>query len=211
LTVDAQGGVTGNARIILSGADAIYWRQLALREGDDAAKKEFTNSLRDDFPDGIEVDVDHFLSLDDPEKNLVAVVNISGQMGTATGKRFLLPGLFFETRVKHPFVALDKRTVPIDVHYPRMEQEDVTYHLPPGYTVESSPHTNDVRWPGFAALRINSAVNKDDSLEVVRVFARNFTALAPKTYNDLHDFYLKMAAADQQQIVLVRAAATKGN
>jgi hypothetical protein len=35
--------------------------------------------------------------------------------------------------------------------------------------------------------------------------------LDPKVYNDLHDFYLKVAAADQQQLVLTRAAAGKGN
>jgi hypothetical protein len=210
LTIDAQGNVTGSARIILSGSDAIYWRQLTLKEGDDAARKAFTDSLRDDFPEGIEVDFDHFVSLDDPERNLMGVVKVSGQMGTATGKRFLLPGLFFETRAKHPFVAQDKRTVPIDVHYPKMETDDVTYHLPPGYTMESAPHTDDVKWPGFATLRINSAP-KEDTLEVARVFARNFTLLKPEDYNDLHSFYLKLAAADQQQIVLVRAAATKGN
>jgi Domain of Unknown Function with PDB structure (DUF3857)/Transglutaminase-like superfamily len=211
LTVDAQGGVTGSARVILYGADAIYWRQLALREGDDAAKKEFTDSLRDDFPDGIEVDFDHFLSLDDPEKSLMAVVNISGSLGTPAGKRLIVPGLFFETRAKHPFVAQNKRTVPIDLRYPKMEQDSVTFHLPPGYTMESSPYTNDVKWPGFAALGINSVVKKDGSLEVVRIFARNFTWLKPETYNDLRDFYLKLAAADQQQIVLVRATPPKGN
>jgi len=211
LTVDAQGGVTGSARIVLSGADAIYWRQQALKEGDDAAKKAFTDSLRNDFPDGIEVDFDHFLGLDDPEKGLMAVVNLSGNLGSPAGKRLIVPGLFFETRAKHPFVAQFKRTVPIDLHYPRMEQDDVTYHFPAGYTVESSPNINDVKWPGFAALRIHSTVEKDGSLEVVRVFARNFTWLKPDTYNDLHDFYLKLAAADQQQIVLVRAASTKGN
>jgi hypothetical protein len=30
-------------------------------------------------------------------------------------------------------------------------------------------------------------------------------------YNDLHGFYLKVAAADQQQVVLSRAAEGKGN
>jgi hypothetical protein len=83
--------------------------------------------------------------------------------------------------------------------------------LPPGFSVESAPHTNDVKWPGFAALGINSVVNKDGTLDVTRVFARNYTLLRPEAYNDLHDFYLKLAAADQQQIVLSRAASNKGN
>jgi hypothetical protein len=86
----------------------------------------------------------------------------------------------------------------------------VTYHLPEGFTVEGSPKSNDVKWPGFAALAIGSDM-ENNALKVVRVFARNFTLLGPEAYSDLHDFYLKMASADQQQIVLARASATKGN
>jgi hypothetical protein len=76
--------------------------------------------------------------------------------------------------------------------------------------VESVPKTADVSWPGFAALKINSGVG-NGSVEVFRTFARGFALLEPKAYNDLHDFYLKVATADQQQIVLTRATAGKGN
>jgi hypothetical protein len=131
-------------------------------------------------------------------------------IGTATGKRLILPGLFFETRAKHPFVSQDKRTTPVDVHFPEMESDDVVYHLPPGYTVESAPRTPEVNWTGIAQMRINSAV-KEDSVEVTRVFARTFTLLKPEDYGDLHNFYLRLALADQQQILLSRPVAAKGN
>jgi hypothetical protein len=210
LTVDPDGNLKGTARILLNGAEAIYWRQQALENDQDELKKKFEHSLNNDLPEGVTATFDHFLGLDDPETNLMGVMSISGSLGAPAGKRIILPGLIFESRAKHPFVAQDKRTIPIDVQYPNMESDDITYHLPPGYTVESAPHSADVTWPGYAALRINSAP-KDGTLEVVRVFARNFTLLGPETYNDLHDFYLKLATADQQQIVLVRAASTKGN
>ncbi len=210
LTVDPDGNFTGVARIAMSGAEAIYWRQQALKNDQNELKKKFEDSLNDDLPEGVTATFDHFLGLDDPERILIAVVNLSGSLGTPAGKRLILPGLIFESRAKHPFVAQDKRTIPIDVHFPNMESDDVAYHLPPGYSVESSPHTADVTWQGYALLRINSA-SKEGTLEVARVFARNFTLLGPETYNNLHDFYLKLAAADQQQIVLTRAASTKGN
>jgi hypothetical protein len=210
LTVDPDGNLKGTARIALSGEEAIYWRQQALENDQNELKKKFEDSLNDDLPEGVTATFDHLLSLDDPERILMAVVNLSGNLGTPAGKRLILPGLLFESRAKHPFVAQDKRTTPIDVHYPNMESDDVTYHLPPGYTVESAPHTADVTWQGYATLRIDSAT-REDALEVARVFARNFTLLRPEAYNNLHDFYLKLAAADQQQIVLTRAASTKGN
>ena len=210
LTVDADGNFQGSARILLNGSDALHWRQHALQNDMEEVKKQFIEELEGDLPEGITATFDHFVGLDEYESNLLAIVSLSGSLGTPTGKRMILPGLFFETRAKHPFVAQDKRTTPIDVHFPRLETDDVIYHLPPGYAVESAPHTADVTWPGNALLRINSAAAKD-TLEVGRTFAHNFTLLGPENYNNLHDFYLKLAAADQQQIVLVRAAPAKGN
>jgi hypothetical protein len=46
---------------------------------------------------------------------------------------------------------------------------------------------------------------------VFRTFARGFAILDPKEYKDLHDFYQKLATADQQQLVLTRATPAKGN
>ncbi len=210
LDIDASGNVSGIIRIVMSGPDALHWRQLALKNDVDELKKEFDESYQDSLPDGAQAEFDHFLGLDDCNTLLMAIVKVSGNIGAATGKHFFLPGLFFESHAKHPFVAQDKRLTPIDVEYPRLEQDDVTYSLPPGFTVESAPQVADVTWPGFALLRVKSEV-KPDSVEVVRVFARNFTMLDPKVYNDLRSFYLKQAAADQQQLVLARAAATTGN
>ena len=210
LTVDAQGAVKGTAQYVMTGPEALYWRQLALQNDGNEVKKRFNEAMHNDLPEGVEAEVDHFLGLADSESALMAIVNVSGTMGTATGKHMILPGLFFQSGAKHPFVSEAKRITPIDVHYAGLEQDDVTYHLPLGYSVESAPKTADVNWPGYAGLRINSAA-KADTVEVVRAFARDFVLLGPESYTNLHDFYLKMAAADQQQIVLTRAEAAKGN
>jgi len=210
LAIDEKGSVEGTARIVMNGPDALRWRQLALENDEAEVKKQFNESMRAYLPDGVQADFDHFLALDDYTVNLLAFVKVSGNLATVTGKHFFLPGLFFESQAKHPFVSQDKRIIPVDVHYPLLEQDDVTYHLPPGFNIESTPKTSDVSWPGYAALKINSTVS-NGSVEVGRVYARNFAVLDPKVYNDLHDFYLKLAAADQQQIVLTRTPAQKGN
>jgi hypothetical protein len=41
--------------------------------------------------------------------------------------------------------------------------------------------------------------------------AYSFAMLSAKEYPGLHDFFQKVATADQQQLVLVRAAQAKGN
>ena len=139
----------------------------------------------------------------------MAVVNVSGGLGTATGKHFFLPEQFFQAHAKHPFVAQDKRITPIDVHYPRIEKDDVTYHLPPDIAVETPPQPGDVSWPEHAVLKVNAAV-QENSVTVNRTAAFNFTILPAKDYGDLHDFFQKVATADQQQLVLTHAQAARG-
>ena len=210
LTIDPDGGVSGTVRFIMTGQVALHWRQLTLQNDEEEVKKQFNESMRNDLPDGVQADFDHFLGLEEYGSNLAGIIKVSGNIGTATGKRFFLPGLFFEAKTKHPFVAQDKRTTPIDVHYPKTEEDDVTYHLPAGYAVESAPQATDASWPGHAVLKITSKASPD-AVNVVRTLLYNYTVLQPADYSSLHDFYQKVAAADQQQLVLTRATATKGN
>jgi len=210
LTVDAKGDVKGTLRFVIAGPEALYWRQLTLENDQDEVKKQFNDSMKEYIPEGVQGDFDHFLGLEEYDTNLIGIVKVSGNLGAATGKRFFLPGLFFESRAKHPFVTEVKRLTPIDVHYPGMVEDQVTYYLPPGFTVESAPQTTHANWPDHAVLTIRSTTTAD-SIEVNRSLAYNFTLLDPRTYPELHDFYQKVATADQQQIVLTRATPAKGN
>jgi Domain of Unknown Function with PDB structure (DUF3857)/Transglutaminase-like superfamily len=209
LTVDESGGVKGLVRFVLTGQDALYWRQLVLKNDEDEIKKQFNESMRDEIPEGVQAEFDHFLGLDDYTSNLMGIVRVSGNLGAATGKRFFFPGLFFESHAKHPFVSEDKRTIPVDVHFPRTEIDDITYHLPAGFTVESAPQKYNLSWPDHALFKVLSA-QQGNMVEVGRSLSYNYTILDPKEYSGLHDFYQKVASADQQQLVLTRSAVAKG-
>ena len=210
LTIDPTGQLSGSVRFVMSGPEALRWRQMTLESDEDEVKKKFNESIQDQFPDGVQADFDHFLALDDYNANLIAVIKVSGALGTATGKHVFLPGLFFESRAKHPFVAQDNRLTPIDVHYPLAETDDVTYHLSPGFTVESLPQAPSATWQDHAMLKI-AAKTEGDAVIVGRMLVYNYTILAPKDYPNLHDFYQKVATADQQQVVLTRVPVVKGN
>jgi uncharacterized protein DUF3857/transglutaminase superfamily protein len=210
LTIDPTGQLSGTVRFVMDGPEALRWRQLTLQNDEDEVKKQFNEFIQDQFPDGVQADFDHFLALDDYNANLIAVIKVSGSLGTATGKHVFLPGLFFESRAKHPFVAQDKRLTPIDVHYPLAETDDVTYTLAPGFTVESLPQAPSAAWPDHAVLKIAAKTQGSDVI-VGRLLVYNYTILAPKDYPSLHDFYQKVATADQQQVVLTRTPVAKGN
>jgi len=211
LDIDEQGEAKGTVRFIMTGPDALHWRQLALENDQDEVKKQFNESIQNEFPDGVQADFDHFLALDDPTVNLMAIVKVSGSLGTQTGKHFFLPGFFFDSRAKHPFVGQDKRETPVDVHYAKRESDDVSYHLPASFSVESAPKIDGTTWPEHAQLKYGSEI-KGSTVRIARLLAYNFTILKPDDYQGLHDFYQKVAAADQQQLVLTRTpTATSGN
>ena len=210
LNIDESGNIKGVVRIAMTGPNALYWRQLALENDEEEVKKQFVESLDAILPEGVQADFDRFQALDDPSALLVGVMNVSGNIGSATGKHFFLPGLFFESRAHHPFVAQDKRTIPIDVHFPSLDQDQVIYHLPPGFNTESIPQDMSNSWPDHALLKTHFTT-KDGAVTVLRTLAYNYTLLDPSDYANLHDFYQKVATADQQQLVLTRAPVAKGN
>jgi len=207
LNLDPTGVIDGDVRILMTGQEALYWRQKALENDEAEVKKQFEQWVTDMVPDGAHVQIDHFIALADPEAPLAAVVKVQGAAGAATSKRILVPGLFFETRGSHPFVAQDKRLTPVDMHYAEVVSDDVTYQLPTGLTVESTPQTDKIPWEGHAVMLIKSKTDPTE-VNITRTFARTFTFAKTDDYQALHDFYQKVATADQQQLVLTRTTTT---
>jgi hypothetical protein len=207
VNLDAHGTLTGNFQFVMTGQEALYWRQTALRNDPEELKKQFDrNRLESIFPDGVEAHVDHFLGLDDPNVNLIAVINAKGTIGAATSKRLMLPAFFFETRGKQPFVAQEKRTQPVDMQYGNIVTDQVTYHLPAGFTVEGAPQDNKIAWPQHAMLTVKS-VSAPGQITIAHALASAFTFAKPEEYQDLRGFYQKIAAADQAQLVLSKSPA----
>jgi hypothetical protein len=98
----------------------------------------------------------------------------------------------------------------VDMHFAETVKDEVTYHLPEGYTVESAPPDTTVPWTGHAVLVVKSTTDKG-SVQVVRSLARAFALLDANDYPALHDFYQKVTAADQLQLVLRTPSASQGD
>jgi hypothetical protein len=194
----------------MTGQQALNWRQTALRNDPGEINKQFDRWLESIVPEGVEAHVDRFLSLDDPDVNLIALVKAQGSLGAVTSKRLLFPGFFFETRGSHPFVNEEKRLEPVDMQYGDQVKDQVTYHLPAGLTVEGAPQDTDFSWPQHAVF-ITKSASVPGQITIARSLARAFTFAKPEEYQDLRGFYQKVAAADQQQLVLTTSPAVKDN
>jgi len=135
---------------------------------------------------------------------------VQGSLGSATSRRILLPGFFFETRSDHPFVDQEKRLEPVDMRYGEQVTDQVDYCLPHGLAVEGAPQDADILWPSHADLT-TKIVSAPGKITVLRQLSRAFTFASPEEYKDLRSFYQKVVAADQQQLVLTATPAAKGN
>ncbi len=211
LTIDGTGSVSGNLQILMTGQQALSWRQRALETDAAELKKQFDReNLNGVVPEGVEAHVDHFLGLDEPDRVLMAVVQVKGTLGTATAKRLILPGFFFESHGGEPFVSEEKRLEPVDMQYAHQVIDQVTYDLPAGASVEGGPQDAKFSWEGHAIYIVKTKPGPGQ-ITVARVLADAFTIAKPEEYQDLRGFYQKVAAADQGQLVLKVSPAAKGN
>jgi hypothetical protein len=209
LTVAPNGSVSGSLKIAVIGQEALYLRQLAVRTDAETVKHQLESMIGAEIPNGVQATIDHIAYLDDPDKQLIAVVPVTGSLSDHSGNHLVLPRLFFETKETDPFPSDPARTLPVDMHYPAQEQEKITYELPAGFALEGTPQDATLKWEENAAYEVRSITNAS-SITTARLLARGFTVLDATEYGKLRDFYDKVAVTDRQQVVLT-AQHTAGN
>jgi transglutaminase-like putative cysteine protease len=207
LTLASDGTVTGTATIVLTGQNAMRWRQRAL-EGDQVElKKDFDDQLQPDLPPGIMIHTDHFLGLDEEGTNLVVRMNVGGSLGTATGKRIFLPLSIFAAGGRDPF-ASSHREEPIDLQFPFLEKDQVTLHVPAEFQVESVPTDARVDLPQNAVyLSVAKASGQTITYERNLIMANILFTAAE--YDKLKGFFDDVSNKDRAQAVLHFTAATQ--
>jgi hypothetical protein len=206
LTLSNDGSITGKLQFGFIGQEALHWRQEALTQEEAVLKQDFEGWMTRQLPSGARAQFVRFAKLDDADSDLVAYAAISGVPGSATGKRLLLPGTFFADAGTQVFIEQPNRTQPVDMHYAEQVKDGVVYHLPAGFSVESLPPATSIPWPTYAILQIKTSATGSD-VTATHTLARAFSFLSADEYAPLRDFYQKVAAADQQQLVLSAAPA----
>jgi Domain of Unknown Function with PDB structure (DUF3857) len=208
LEIKPDGKVSGAIRIALNGAAALRWREFALSNGEDALKQQFTETVQAQVPAGIEVKIDHFLGLTDWNTNLMAMMSVTGSMGTSTGKRVFLPATFFES-TSHALFALEKRTEPIDLNYPYIAQDTVEIKLPAAFDIESLPKDSEFSDPQNTLYRAKFT-HEPGALKSQRILVVGNVVYKADEYPQLKDFYQKVNAKDKEPAVLqfTQAAST---
>ncbi len=203
--VDPSGTISGTVQLVMNGPEALELRQLNLTAGAGSVNQRLAESLRRMLPLTLNAEIAGIKGMETSEGYLQVTANVSGTLGTVTGKRLLLPAFPFSSGSPEQFASEESRESPVDMHYAEQVIDDVVYHLPAGYAVQGAPQAAQMPWPEHADLVIKVAANAN-TLDVRHTFARAFVLLDAKEYPALHDYYAKIAVNDQQQVVLSPAS-----
>jgi len=201
LTVGSNGAATGTLQVVMNGPRALYWRQLNLTDGGPEVEKRFDEQLRTILPAGLQGEVEKMQGIDTSAGFLTVTASVSGQLGNAMGKRIVLPAFPFSQGEQPGFIAEEKREEPVDLHFAEQVIDDVVFHLPAGYAVESAPQPVQLPWMERAQMVVKTQPGAG-TLDVRHTFARGFVMVDAKDYGALRDYYQKIATNDQQQVVL---------
>lgn len=152
------------------------------------------------MPPGVQVKLNHFIGITDFTHPLMAVVNVSGTLGTETGKHLFLPAVFFEAG-DPPLFAKTHRESPVYMHYPYMIKDDLELTLPENMTVESLPKGGDIPFVPNADYLIKF-VSGPHTFAYGRLL-RSVNILYKATeYPDLRTFFQKVSTSDQEQVAV---------
>jgi hypothetical protein len=163
------------------------------------AQLTLSNEVKAWLPEGSTVKLTSAGPLKSGDAPLVAKLDVE-MPGAAsfTGSRVLMPLAVF-TVAKNPFAA-EQRQNPLDFQYPRQTNDEVTLHLPDGYSIESVPET--VSNDRHALIYKSEWHAAGNTVGLKRSFVINAILLSRELYGQVREFWAKALTADQLPVVL---------
>jgi hypothetical protein len=205
--MDEHGEVSGIVKMTYTGSPALHWRQRALTGDDESLKRELRTNIENLLPGGTDIKVSSIEKLEDFEQPLVVNFQVKGPIGSATGKRLLIPADLFEANSKPTFPNA-KRDIPVYFSYAHINQDAVRITFPPNFTVESLPASDKMSFQQFAIYSLKSE-STPNSFTIRRDYFLGEIYFKTEEYPELRGFYSKMENKDQETVILTTAPATK--
>lgn len=208
LYMNDKGEITGKIDLTFAGAPALSWRQTSLRGDEESLKHALRTHLEEMLPKSLEVKVSEIKGLDDYEKPLTVSYEVKGTLGTATGKRLLMPADLFLAGSTATFPH-EKRELAVYFHYPQTVQDALRVNFPEQFVAEAVPSEAKLGMPKLALYSM-SVVAAPKNFTTRRSFMFGDILVSPKDYPELRTFYSQFESKDQESVVLkvVPASAT---
>ena len=205
LKMDDAGQITGTIDLGFSGSDAVEWRHRALSGDEESLNHALRTHLEDMVPRSLQVKVGKIENLTEYEQPLKVSYDVTGTLGTHTGKRILLPSDIFLSGESATF-ADEKRQEAVYFHYPRYVQDAQRINLPAALSVEAVPDTARFDLPKQEIYTM--AITADaKGFTTRRNHVQGELLVMPKDYDSLRKFYAQFESKDQESVVLKAAPA----
>lgn len=204
-----DGVVRGTVEITYMAQEALR-KRLALRNDDQAtARKSLEETIKSLFAEGAVVKLTAVNDLRTSDGPLIISADVElPSAASMVGSRAMVPLAVFAATEKNPFPS-EQRKAPIYFHYPYRVVDDITLKVPDGYAIESLPAPADIN---MGALRYVTFLDKhDNAVRFIRKLNVNAEIIGRDQYPAVRQFFSKVSGADQEQVVLRKAASPAGS
>ncbi len=209
LELDANGDASGKLQVDFVGEQAAIRRQQNRDEDEAGRKKELGDQIRGWLPGGSAFEVTTISNWDDTSQpiRVEGTVKIPG-VGTPAGHRMLVPLSVFQSNHMSAFKS-SKRVNDVFFSFPFEEIDDVKYHAPSEYKIESVPAVPKIDLK--AVVYEVSATQQNNLVETKRHLTVAGISFPVKYYDALRSFFSKVKSDDETQFVLESSASAKSN
>ncbi|HYL92322.1 MAG TPA: DUF3857 domain-containing protein [Alphaproteobacteria bacterium] len=209
VTLGADGSLAGELNIEFLGQEAFRHR-LDAEEADEAGREEALEAeVRNWLPNEAVVKLIESTGWDMDDAPLTARFRIDlATFASWAGKRLLVPEFLLHAQRAKIFQPLT-RNYPIYFPYAFTEQDVVVMKLPAGYAVESLPSGQTAGLPYARYQSVNQA--NGSTLVAKRALLVNGILFDVNRYAELKDFFNKVQAGDESQVVINRGGTGHGN
>jgi hypothetical protein len=138
--------------------------------------------------------------LDAYEKPLAVSYEVKGSLGTATGKRLVLPVDLFEAG-STPAFPHEKRELAVYFRYPEIRQDALRIKFTKGFAVEAVPEPAKFTIPSRETYSL-TVESTPTSFTTRRTYADGDVLVKPDQYAELRKFHSQFEGKDQESVVL---------
>lgn len=203
LKMTEEGQITGTIKMTYTGAPALEWRQRSLRGDEESLRHGLRSSVESLLPKTLDVKLSSITYLKEYDRPLEVVFDVTGRIGTHTGKRLVIPVDLFTVN-DHATFPQEKRDMAVYFHYPQVDQDALRINFPATMQLEGVPADHKDAMTGLSQFT-RTAESGPTFVTVRRMYAFGGILVPKEEYPALRKYYSSFEAKDQESIVLKMA------
>lgn len=209
LKIESDGNISGTLEITFAGQEGALRRRQQQKADETGRKKALEDEIQGWLPAGSKFEVTKISNWADASQPLAVEGTLKlASFASAAARRILLPQELFQS-TEAGNSQPENRSNAIYFHYPFERVDDVKFHLPAGYKVESVPKAQDTDLKAVSYQV--SCATEGDTVEVKRTLTVGGILFPKENYPTLRAFFGVVKETDGSDVVLQNAQTAQVN